>query len=84
MHPLTARELPFLPSAHVQEGKGTGLVHTAPAHGHEDFQIALEHHLPVVSKSFSQQRLLSVKEECYQRRVLTKRSVFMYSVFSQD
>lgn len=39
-HPLTNEELPFLLGSHVTSNKGTGLVHTAPAHGHEDFQIA--------------------------------------------
>lgn len=29
--------LPFLPSKHVTTAKGSGLVHAAPAHGHEDF-----------------------------------------------
>ncbi|XP_053374897.1 isoleucine--tRNA ligase, mitochondrial-like [Mercenaria mercenaria] len=39
-HPLTNEELPFLPGSHVTSDKGTGLVHTAPAHGHDDFQLA--------------------------------------------
>lgn len=39
-HPLTNEELPFLSGDHVTPNKGTGLVHTAPAHGHEDFQLA--------------------------------------------
>ena len=42
-------ELPFLPGHHVTVSKGTGLVHTAPAHGPEDFQVAVRHSLPVVS-----------------------------------
>ena len=29
--------------------KGTGLVHTAPAHGHDDFKMAMQHKLPVAS-----------------------------------
>ena len=30
---------PFLPGAHVTNTAGTGLVHTAPAHGQDDFRI---------------------------------------------
>jgi isoleucyl-tRNA synthetase len=38
----------FLPGNHVTTDKGTGLVHTAPAYGHEDFLIALKHKIPIV------------------------------------
>ncbi|XP_067644463.1 isoleucine--tRNA ligase, mitochondrial isoform X2 [Eurosta solidaginis] len=50
-HPFNEdqRSLPFYNAAHVQETKGTGLVHTAPAHGPEDFLIGLENKLPVIS-----------------------------------
>lgn len=47
-HPLKNEELPFLPSSHVTPGKGTGLVHTAPAHGHDDFNVAVRHGLKTV------------------------------------
>lgn len=47
-HPLSGEVLPFLMGSHVTSEKGTGLVHTAPAHGHEDFQIAKNHQLKVV------------------------------------
>jgi len=33
---------------HVTTDKGTGLIHTAPAYGHEDFLIALKHKIPIV------------------------------------
>ncbi|XP_012935792.1 isoleucine--tRNA ligase, mitochondrial isoform X2 [Aplysia californica] len=46
-HPLNQQELPFLPGEHVLPGKGTGLVHTAPAHGHDDFQVAVRNDLPL-------------------------------------
>ncbi|XP_055879127.1 isoleucine--tRNA ligase, mitochondrial-like isoform X2 [Biomphalaria glabrata] len=45
VHPLNNNKMPFLPSSHVLEGKGTGLVHIAPAHGHDDFFVALQHNL---------------------------------------
>jgi len=38
----------FLEGDHVTIDKGTGLVHTAPAYGHEDFLIALKHKVPIV------------------------------------
>ncbi|XP_055914173.1 isoleucine--tRNA ligase, mitochondrial [Eupeodes corollae] len=47
-HPIdNTQKLPFLPGSHVQDTKGTGLVHTAPAHGPEDFLVSLDHKLPV-------------------------------------
>ncbi len=36
---------PFLPGAHVTETEGTGFVHTAPAHGFEDYQIGVQNGL---------------------------------------
>ncbi|XP_046387789.1 isoleucine--tRNA ligase, mitochondrial isoform X2 [Ischnura elegans] len=39
--------LPFLPGNHVTGEKGTGLVHTAPAHGPDDFVVALAYGLPL-------------------------------------
>jgi isoleucyl-tRNA synthetase len=33
VHPLDGRELKVLPGTHVTTESGTGLVHTAPAHG---------------------------------------------------
>ena len=43
-HPV---EKPFLHGVHVT-AKGTGFVHTSPAHGFEDFALAKLHHLPLV------------------------------------
>lgn len=46
-HPVTpSTPLPFLAADHVQDSKGTGLVHTAPAHGLEDYLICLSHKIP--------------------------------------
>lgn len=40
---------PLLSADHVTAEQGTGLVHTAPAHGHEDFTLAQSHNIkPVV------------------------------------
>lgn len=49
LHPITKERLPFLLGQHVTTGVGTGLVHTAPAHGQEDFLIAVENNISVVS-----------------------------------
>lgn len=50
-HPLFTdqKNLPFFGATHVQDSKGTGFVHTAPAHGPEDFLVGLENKLQVVS-----------------------------------
>ncbi|XP_026750384.2 isoleucine--tRNA ligase, mitochondrial [Galleria mellonella] len=44
---LTKETLPFLEGDHVTDSKGTGLVHTAPAHGPEDFLVALKNNMTV-------------------------------------
>lgn len=52
-HPLTpGKASPLLPANHVTMAKGTGLVHTAPAHGMEDYSVASQHNLSTVPSSF--------------------------------
>ncbi|XP_054651382.1 isoleucine--tRNA ligase, mitochondrial isoform X1 [Dunckerocampus dactyliophorus] len=47
-HPtIPNKEVPLLPANHVTMTKGTGLVHTAPAHGMEDYSVASQFKLPV-------------------------------------
>ncbi|KAL7861470.1 hypothetical protein SRHO_G00129110 [Serrasalmus rhombeus] len=47
-HPtISGKEVPLLPANHVTMAKGTGLVHTAPAHGMEDYSVATHFNLPV-------------------------------------
>ncbi|XP_060070569.1 isoleucine--tRNA ligase, mitochondrial-like [Ylistrum balloti] len=48
-HPLTNEVLPFLPANHVVSGKGTGFVHTAPCHGHDDFKVAFNNNITIKS-----------------------------------
>ncbi|XP_014235016.1 isoleucine--tRNA ligase, mitochondrial isoform X1 [Trichogramma pretiosum] len=48
-HPITGEVLPFLAGNHVNTEQGTGLVHTAPAHGQEDFLVALENKIAIKS-----------------------------------
>lgn len=54
-HPtIPGKEVPLLPANHVTMAKGTGLVHTAPAHGMEDYSVATHFNLPVVRQSTQQ------------------------------
>ena len=46
-HPFYDREVPILPGEHVTLDAGTGLVHTAPAHGQEDYAVGQAHNLPM-------------------------------------
>lgn len=40
--PLKKGEFPFLSGSHVTSSAGTGLVHTAPGHGHDDYLACLK------------------------------------------
>ena len=46
-HPITPNrtEMRFIHGHHVSEEDGTGLVHTAPTHGFEDYNIGIKHGL---------------------------------------
>jgi isoleucyl-tRNA synthetase len=46
-HPLQPREVPMVLGEHVTLEAGTGLVHTAPAHGVEDFEVGVKYSLPL-------------------------------------
>lgn len=48
-HPIDRHDhiVPMIPSEHVTLEAGTGLVHTAPGHGHEDFALGKEHNLEI-------------------------------------
>jgi isoleucyl-tRNA synthetase len=46
-HPWLAREVPIVLADYVTLDSGTGLVHTAPGHGHEDYQTGLKYGLDV-------------------------------------
>jgi isoleucyl-tRNA synthetase len=47
MHPFAQRSVPVILGEHVTLDAGTGLVHTAPAHGVEDYQVGRIYGLPV-------------------------------------
>ena len=46
-HPIEPREVPVVLGGHVTLEAGTGLVHTAPAHGAEDFEMGVKYGLPL-------------------------------------
>ncbi|XP_071791393.1 isoleucine--tRNA ligase, mitochondrial-like [Asterias amurensis] len=46
-HPISQKTVPLLPASHVKMTMGTGLVHTAPAHGPEDYGIGVQFNLPL-------------------------------------
>ena len=48
-HPLSGRRVPTIAGTHVSDETGTGLVHTAPGHGAEDYQVGVAHGLPIAS-----------------------------------
>ncbi len=46
-HPFYDRQLPTILGEHVTTEAGTGCVHTAPAHGVDDFNVGKKYNLPV-------------------------------------
>jgi isoleucyl-tRNA synthetase len=46
-HPFYERTVPVICGDHVTTDAGTGLVHTAPAHGLEDYAVGMRYDLPV-------------------------------------
>lgn len=46
-HPFYDKEVPIIFGEHVADDAGTGCVHTAPAHGPEDFAVGKKYNLPV-------------------------------------
>ncbi|HEY1724766.1 MAG TPA: isoleucine--tRNA ligase [Steroidobacteraceae bacterium] len=48
-HPWLPKRVPVILGEHVTLDAGTGAVHTAPAHGQEDYVVGAAYHLPVVN-----------------------------------
>ena len=48
-HPFLDQDSLVMVGTHVTADAGTGLVHTAPGHGREDYEIGLKYNLPVYS-----------------------------------
>lgn len=48
-HPFLDRHVPIVLGEHVTTDAGTGAVHTAPAHGEDDFRVGKQYDLPIKS-----------------------------------
>lgn len=48
-HPFNSREVPVVLGSHVTTDSGTGAVHTAPAHGPDDYMVGKAYQLPLVN-----------------------------------
>lgn len=48
LHPLFNRPAPIIYGEHVTTDAGTGCVHTAPGHGHEDFEVGKQYGLEIL------------------------------------
>ncbi len=46
-HPFLERDSPAILAAHVTLEQGTGVVHTAPGHGHEDYLSGVQYGIPI-------------------------------------
>lgn len=46
-HPFYNKQVPIILGEHVTTDSGTGAVHTAPAHGVEDYQVGIKYNLPM-------------------------------------
>jgi isoleucyl-tRNA synthetase len=57
-HPFQDYDVPVILGDHVTAEAGTGAVHTAPAHGQEDFAVARRYDLPVPNPTGNDGRFL--------------------------
>jgi isoleucyl-tRNA synthetase len=48
-HPLYSRQVPVVLGGHVTTESGTGCVHTAPAHGPDDYAVGTVYDLPLIN-----------------------------------
>jgi isoleucyl-tRNA synthetase len=46
-HPFISRKSPLITGEHVTLDQGTGIVHTAPGHGQEDYEMGLKYHFEI-------------------------------------
>ncbi len=68
-HPFIERDAPILVGEHVTSTSGTGLVHTAPGHGQEDYEIGKRYDLPAYSPVDDQGRF-TAEVPAFQGRVV--------------
>ncbi|MEO6028428.1 MAG: isoleucine--tRNA ligase [Candidatus Binatia bacterium] len=62
-HPWLDRESPIVLGEHVTLEAGTGLVHTAPGHGQEDYEVGLKYGLDVYAPVDGRGRFVPAVEE---------------------
>ncbi|EMR08620.1 isoleucine-tRNA ligase [Pneumocystis murina B123] len=43
------KEMPFFHTKYITSDSGTGLVHAAPGHGMEDYEVCIQHNIPIFS-----------------------------------
>ncbi|MBL7479818.1 isoleucine--tRNA ligase [Legionella bononiensis] len=48
-HPFNDRQVPVVLGEHVTTDSGTGCVHTAPAHGPDDYMVGKSYNLPLIN-----------------------------------
>lgn len=58
-HPFLERDIPILNGSHVTTDAGTGLVHTAPAHGLEDYLVCNQYDIELYNPVNAQGRYIS-------------------------
>ncbi|MDR3411005.1 MAG: isoleucine--tRNA ligase [Formivibrio sp.] len=61
-HPFYDRTVPIILGEHVTTEAGTGLVHTAPAHGLDDYHVGMRYHLPTDNPVGNDGRFLAYVE----------------------
>lgn len=52
-HPLFHSVHPLITGDHVKQDMGTGLIHTSPSHGEDDFNVCKQHHIIKLSNTSS-------------------------------
>ena len=62
-HPFYKKNVPIICGDHVTLDAGTGLVHTAPAHGLEDYAVGMRYQLPVDNPVNEEGRFYSFVEQ---------------------
>lgn len=71
IHPITKRECPVVIGGdYITTESGTGLVHTAPGHGQEDYVTGLKYGLPIFSPVDDEGRFTMEVEQFYGLDVL--------------
>ncbi len=63
IHPFYKKNVPIICGDHVTLDAGTGLVHTAPAHGLEDYAVGMRYQLPVDNPVNEEGRFYSFVEQ---------------------